>query len=60
MDTYKTIDPETVEVTTPETVEAKVTVYKKDKVIQAIASLTERLARWNTILDQFNKPEEPK
>ena len=53
METFKRLDDNRLEITTPETVEEKVEVVSKDTLLKRRAMLIERLARVDELLAQF-------
>jgi len=52
-ETFKQLDDNRLEITTPETVEEKVEVVSKDTLLKRRAMLIERLARVDELLAQF-------
>ena len=52
-ETFKQLDDNRLEITTPETVEEKVEVVSKDTLLKRQAMLIERLARVDELLAQF-------
>jgi len=53
LETFKRLDDNRLEITTPETVEEKVEVVSKDTLLKRRAMLIERLARVDELLAQF-------